>query len=50
MKIWKLIKRDLGRGGGQVVSMQVFYSNILSSNPSDAYSFCCKICVWKEWK
>ena len=39
-----------GRGGGQVVSMLAFYSNDLSSNPAEAYSFFCKICVWKERK
>ena len=34
-----------GRGGGQVVSMLSFYSDNPSSNPADAYSFFCKICV-----
>ena len=40
----------LGRGGGQVVSVLAFYSNDPSSNPADAYSFFCRICVWKERK
>ena len=35
----------MGRGGGQVVSVLAFYSDDLSSNPADAYSFFCKICV-----
>ena len=35
----------LGRGGGQVVSVLAFYSNDPSSNPADAYSFFCRICV-----
>ena len=35
------------RGGGQVVSVFAF-SNDLSSNPPNAYSFFCKICVWKK--
>ena len=29
----------LGRGGGQVVSVLAIYSNDLSSNPAEAYSF-----------
>ena len=37
-------------GGGQVVSMLAFYSDDPSSNPTNAYSFFCKICVWKEQK
>ena len=34
-------------GGGQVVSVLAFYSDFddPSSNPADAYSFFCKICV-----
>ena len=28
-----------GRGGGQVVSVLAFYSDDLSSNPADTYSF-----------
>ena len=31
--------RLLGRGGGQLVSTLAFYSDNLSSNPADAYSF-----------
>ena len=41
---------DEGRGGGQVVSVLAFYSDKSSSNPAKAYSFFCKICVWKELK
>ena len=33
----------LGRGGGHVVSVLAFYSDDLSSNPADVYSFICKI-------
>ena len=40
----------VGRGGGQVVSMLTFYSDDPSSNPTEAYSFFCKMCVWKERK
>ena len=29
----------LGRSGGQVVSVLAFYSDDLSSNPADTYSF-----------
>ena len=42
--------RSSGGGGGQVVSMQATYSDDPSSNPADAYSFLCKICIWKEQK
>ena len=38
----------MGRGGGQVVSMLGFYSDNPSLNPSEAYSFFCQICVWKQ--
>ena len=41
---------SLGRGGGQVVSVLAFYSNDPSSNPAEAYSFSCKMCVWEERK
>ena len=34
--------KDLGRGGGQVVSVLAFYSDDPSSNPADACSFFCK--------
>ena len=37
----------LGSGGGQVVSLLAFYTGDTSSNPSGAYSFFSKICVWK---
>ena len=40
------IARD--RGGGQVVSVLALNSANRSSNPAEAYSFFCKICVWKE--
>ena len=40
----------MGRGGGQVVSMLSFYSDDPSSIPAEAYSFLCKICVWKITK
>ena len=36
---------ELGRGGGQVVSVLAFYSDDLSSNLAEAYSFLCKILV-----
>ena len=37
-------KNGLGRGGGgQVVSVLAFYSDDLSSNPGEAYSFFCLI-------
>ena len=39
-----------GGGGGQVVSVLAFYSDDPSLNPAAAYSFFCKICVWKEQK
>ena len=40
-----------GSGGcGQVVSMLAFYSDDPSSNPAEAYSFFCKICIWKDRK
>ena len=35
-------------GGGEVVSVLAFYSNNPSSNPAEAYSFFCKIFVWKD--
>ena len=35
----------LGCGGGQVVSVLAFYSDNPSSNPAEAYSVSCKICV-----
>ena len=34
-----------GGVGGQVVSVLAFYSDDPSSNPAEAYSFFCKICV-----
>ena len=37
----------IGGGGGPVVSVLSFYSEDPSSNPADAYSFFCNICVWK---
>ena len=38
----------MGCCGGQVVSVLAFYSNEPSSNPTEAYSFFCKICVLKN--
>ena len=43
----------MGRGGdsgGQIVIVLAFFSDNLSSNPAEAYSFFCKISVWKEQK
>ena len=37
-------------GGGQVVNVLAFYPCGLSSNPTEAYSFFHKMCVWKERK
>ena len=43
--VWYRVNLDnnraklLGRGGGQVVSVHAFYSDSLSSNPSDVYNF-----------
>ena len=39
-----------GRGWGQVVSVLDFYSDYPTLNPAEAYSFFCKIRVWKELK
>ena len=39
---------DMGRVGGNVASVLAFYSDDLSSNPADAYSFFAYNCVWKE--
>ena len=33
----------MGRGGGQVVSVLAYYSDDLSTNPAEAYSFFYKI-------
>ena len=41
---------SMGRGGGQVVSMLAFYYDDQSSNPTEAYRYFCKNCVWKEQK
>ena len=38
----------MGRGGDQVVSILTFYSYDPSSNHTEAFSFFCAICVWKE--
>ena len=37
--------KQVGRGGGQVVSMLAFFSVNPSSNLAEAYSFFCTICV-----
>ena len=39
-----------GRGGGQVVSVLAFYSNILSSNPAEVYNSSVKLCLKKTKK
>ena len=39
-----------GRGGGQVVSVLTFYSNDLSSNPAEVYSFFCKMFLFEKNK
>ena len=38
----------MGRGGGQVVSVLAYYSDDLSTNPAEAYSFFYKIFAWKD--
>ena len=38
----------MGRGGGQVVSMLVFYSDDPSLNPAEAYSFSEILCLKKK--
>ena len=40
----------MGRGGGGQVVRVLTLSDDPSSNPADACSNFCKICVWKEWK
>ena len=40
----------MGCGGDQMVSLLSFHSNDPISNPAVDFSFCCKICVWKERK
>ena len=35
----------MGQGGDQVVSVLAFYSDDLSLDPAEAYSFFCKNCV-----
>ena len=39
------IKEDMGRGGGQVVSMFAFCSDDPSSNPAEVYNFSVQIVV-----
>ena len=46
----KATTTTLRRGGGEVVSVLAFYSDDPSSNPAEANSYFCKICVWKERK
>ena len=48
LSIW--FYKQLLRGGGQEVSVLTLYSNDPSSNPAEAYSVFCEICVWKEQK
>ena len=53
LKLGKILSKQhckQGWGGGQVVSMLAIYSDNPSSNPTDAYSFFCKIYVWKDRK
>ena len=38
----------MGGGGGQVVGILAFYSDDLSSNPADAYSFSIKFVFEKN--
>ena len=45
-----ITRTKYGPGWGQVESSLAFYSDNLSSNPNEAYSFFSKICVWKERK
>ena len=40
--------KQMGRGGGQVVSLLAFYSDDPSSNPADAYSFSVQIVFEKN--
>ena len=42
------IKEDMGRGGGQVVSMFAFCSDDPSSNPAEVYNFSVQIVVKKN--
>ena len=37
----------MGRGGGQVVSVLAYYSDDLSTNPAEAYSFSIKFLLEK---
>ena len=41
-------KAPLGRGGGQVVSVVVIYSDDLSLNPAESYSFSVKFVFGKN--
>ena len=50
-KLFLLYKTALlGRGGGQMVSVLAFYSDVPSSNPTEAYRYFYKILCWKEQK
>ena len=50
-RLFKLLTNNWSsRGGGQVVSVITFNSDDPSLNPAEAYSFFCKICVWKRTK
>ena len=40
----------MGHAATKVVRVLTFYSDDLSLNPTEAYSFFAKICVWKEQK
>ena len=43
----KVAFRNKSCGGGQVVSVLAFHTEDPSSNPAEAYSIFCTICVWK---
>ena len=49
-KIFKTRMILLCRGGVQVVSVLALYSDELSLNTAEAYSFICKILISKEHK
>ena len=48
--IGKKLIEFMGLDGRQVVRVLVFYSDDPNLNPTEAHSFFCKICVWKERK
>ena len=48
--MFKPIAAQLGRGGGQVVSVFAFYSDDPSLSPAEAYSFFCNNLCLKRTK